>query len=167
MRIRALIFALLLTLLIVPSAAAQDKKPGCDPAALIAELAKLKTTGDQAKDMQALLDVQSRISAQNAVCAGTGIALESKDKVPKVYGPFTLPKGTYKVTATTTGYFIIHAKSSDNCADAFALFNLGPGEGNTGAETLLEIAGDSETCKFYLQTENASAPWKLVIAPLE
>jgi hypothetical protein len=164
MRIRALIMVLLLALLIVPSAAAQDKKPDCDPAALIADLAKLKSTGDQAKDMQALLDVQSKIAAQNAACAGTGVALEGKNKVAKVYGPFTLPKGMYKATATTKGDLSVVLKAPEECADKTLLFSLDQGDADTGAETLLEISAD---CKVFVEVRFMTAPWGLVIAPLE
>ena len=81
-------------------------------------------------------------------------------------GPFDLPAGNFKAVVTTTGYFIGELKvlSGDCSADnIMGLFNIPGGQGKDGAESSITSKG----CRMVINTSNISAPWKLVIEPLE
>ncbi len=69
-----------------------------------------------------------------------------------VLGPFNLPKGLYKITVKTSGFFqLFNASNNDE-----TIFNLFEGEGD-GAETVFRSSGGDYT----FRTDNISADWTL------
>lgn len=142
---------------------AQDKT-ACDLKPLAAKLAAFKLAGDDKKDMEALLKIQGDISAANVACNG----LTFSGKGNKVLSPFVLPKGLYKVTATTKGFFILDVQSvaGSDCKAGVKenLFNFFKGQGDDGSETSLNIEND---CRIILTTSNATDTWKLTFESIQ
>jgi hypothetical protein len=138
--------------------AAQDKT-SCEPAALIKQLATLKSTGDSAKDIAALLKIKKQIDAQYIACNG----MTWTARAAKILGPFELPKGAYKSILTTKGYFIGEfAAIEGECEVVGSIFyNIFEGQANDGSEQLLTSQG----CTAVIKTSNVSASWTLTIEP--
>lgn len=134
--------------------------PDCKPADTIKALAALKSTGDKDKDIDALVKAKQSIDAMYSTCRGLSW---KGTTVAKLIGPFDLPEGVYKATATTAGFLIIHIKVLSGDCEETSLFNLSDGEATTGSETTYESSG----CKILLEPSNISAPWKLTIEPLQ
>src|SRR5260370_35750596 len=75
------------------SAKPKTQKPTCAPASVITKAAALKSAGDNAKDMVALMTLAADINNANLVCNGmtfTGTGTTVTD-------PFDLAQGTYRV----------------------------------------------------------------------
>jgi hypothetical protein len=139
---------------------AQTDQPKCDPTVVIKAANSLKTSGDNQKDIAALIKFREQITAADIACSGLTF---KGTKVAKIIGPFDLPTGTYKVTATTPGYLIIHVRTVSGNCEQVSLYNLSSGEATTGSETLYESKG----CRVMLLPSNISAPWTLTFEPLE
>src|SRR5258708_5046163 len=93
--------------------ATQSTSADCRPSDLVKAANALKSTGDNTKDMAALVLLESQIGAMNAACAG----LKFKGgTVNKLVGPLNISAGTYKATVTTPGNLILHTKAlSGDC----------------------------------------------------
>ncbi len=74
-----------------------------------------------------------------------------------VLGPFNLPKGLYKITLNTSGFFQLFDVNNDT-----VIFNLFQGEGN-GAETVFRSQGGDYT----FRTDNISADWTLTFTNID
>jgi hypothetical protein len=88
-----------------PQSRAQTAQPKCDLSAVFKEAAALTTTGENQKDMTALLKLRDEISQANVVC--NGWTLKGDTKTKRIIGPIQISDGIYKATATTTGYLIL------------------------------------------------------------
>ncbi len=159
-----LFFILALTTPLSSSAQGQPtptKNPDCKPAALIEKAAKLTSSKDDKKDLDALLKLAADISAQNIACNG----LKFSGSGNKLLGPFDLPEGTWKLTVTTKGYFIAKAKTiSGECDDdTISSFLFMSGQASDGAGEVVESKG----CRLTIAISNISAPWTLTFEPLE
>jgi hypothetical protein len=81
------------------------------------------------------------------------------ESLQAVIGPIVIPSGTYRVTATTTGFIIADIEElSGNCDTGFlGLFNLFAGDANDGAETLVT----SSNCVGLITVGNTQEPWTI------
>lgn len=162
---KRLIFTLLFVFSVtipLPVAVAQSDNPTCNPSALLAELAKMKSTGDDAKDIAALVELQDQITEQNIVC--NGYVFEGKGT--GVVKPFDLPKGTYLLhfSAASGGISITPKVISGKCAEGMYLFTMSMQEAIE-----LESYIDSAGCKLGLSvdyTPIGKTAWTLTIEPL-
>ncbi len=139
------------------------KSPDCKPADVLKKAAALSSTGDDQKDLAALLKLAADISAQNVACNGLTF---KGNIIVKAIGPIEIPPGLYKVTATTRGYLILKIRLVDpDCADrdGFSIVNVGAGEATTGAEEIVRFMG----CKMFLQPSNVDAPWTVTLELLK
>jgi hypothetical protein len=156
---------LLLAVFVVVSRpiSAQSDKPECDPAGILKKAASLVTSGDKGKDMEALIALRDEISAANVACNGW----TWKGEGVKVVGPVLLTKALYKVTAKSSGYLTVFARSVEggNCKAGVVqnLFTLDDKEAKLGAETILDISND---CRLVLLMSNTSTAWTVAIEPL-
>ncbi len=75
-----------------------------------------------------------------------------------VLGPFDLPKGLYKITVNTSGFFQLFNVNNDD----EIIFNLFEGDGN-GAETVFRSSGGNYT----FRTDNISANWTLTFTNID
>jgi hypothetical protein len=93
-------------------------------------------------------------------CAG----LEFHGNANSVLGPVTFPDGTYRVTVTTSGFFIadIEAVSGSCDTDWNGLFNLTSGRASTGAQSSFTSHG----CVGLIEISNISSDWTLVFENL-
>jgi hypothetical protein len=140
---------------------AQADKPKCDPAAVIKKASALKSSGDVKKDMDALVKLQIDIATANIAC--NGMTFEGKGA--KIIGPFDIPKGDYRVTLKTNGFFSANLKVRDGTCEGGTfglLFNIFSGGANSGTEALIT----SEGCKAIIETSNVTESWKLTIEPI-
>ncbi|MBC7815012.1 MAG: hypothetical protein H7175_27890 [Burkholderiales bacterium] len=82
-----------------------------------------------------------------------------------VIGPVNIPTGTYRVTATTTGFIIVQLEPvSGSCEGGLlGLFNMMQGQGNDGAETMLV----SENCQTLIQVSNTNEAWTLEFSRID
>lgn len=114
-----------------------------------------------AKDLDAAGQYDAAVNAKKAlmtldtICLG----LDFEGNAEKVSDPVYVPKGIYRVTATTEGFFMLRPTILEgNCdPDGITLFNLSSGEGNTGAQAILK----SEGCVALWEISNVSAPYSL------
>jgi hypothetical protein len=138
---------------------AQQQKADCKPGDLFTQAGMLKSSGDSTKDIQTLLKFADAIQAQNIACNGM-VFTGSKGSV---IGPLELPKGTYKVTVKTKGFFISKSKIlNGECGGMFGLsFYIFEGSANDGEEKLFESQG----CKMAIETSNVSASYTITIVP--
>jgi hypothetical protein len=162
LRFALLMIIVVLTLPIVAISAQEN--PDCNPASVIDSASKLKSTGDTAKDIAALKELSIAISKQNIACNG----LKFEGNAAKIIGPFDLPKGMYKTTVTTKGFFIAELKVLDGECGTGSFSNHLYNMMNMELKELSEEAFlESEGCRLIIQTSNVSAPWVLTIEPLE
>ena len=130
----------------LPVAVAQSDTPTCNPSALIADMAKMKSAGDDAKDVTALVELRDRITAQNVACNG----YKFEGRSGKSLGPVEIPNGKYLLTVTTDGYIILKAELlGGGCMvdgdqiGKYALFGILKGQASEGAATVI----DSDSCR--------------------
>lgn len=160
---RTILFAILVlfSLMTVPT---QAQAPKCDPAAVIKLANGLKSAKSAQKDMAALMKLQDSITAAHIACNG----LTFKGTGEKVSKPFIIPKGLYKVTATSDGFLIVDLRSltgSDCQPDAqVGLFNLDRDQAKVGGETTLPVPGD---CRVIMSTSNTRTTWTITFEPIE
>lgn len=82
----------------------------------------------------------------------------------QVIGPVTIPAGTYRATATTAGFIIVHVDAlSGECGEgtgrnlSISLFSASRGQAVNGAEAVLTSRG----CSALLSVSNVQQPWTL------
>jgi hypothetical protein len=165
-RVALVLFLILSVISLVPHpSAAQTDKPKCDLTGVSKQVAAFKPSGDAKADLAALLKVRDAISQANVDCNGWTFSAKTGSKL---IGPFILPKGVYKITATTTGYLIVRVQQVDPECDQYktdyGIVNVAKGEANDGAESIETF---ENTCKIFLQPDNVSAPWTLTIEPVQ
>src|SRR5436190_20452880 len=90
-------------------ATAQTEKPKCDPGTVIKAANELKGSGDNQKDLAALVKLRDDISAANIACDGWSF----KGEKDKVLGPIDLATGLYLITIKTSGYGAAEGKVLD------------------------------------------------------
>jgi hypothetical protein len=163
MKFKALLLLVLLAL-ILPSSqpiAAQTAKPGCDPAALLAAMSALKSSGDNTKDWQTLQAISAAISNMNVICNG----LVFKGKGNKVLDPFILPAGTYRLTVKTKQAFIASGRTMEGagseCAPnkEFTMLNEVNLEGDKIIDSSTVVP--TSNCRILITTSNSSDDWTL------
>ncbi|RKX85350.1 MAG: hypothetical protein DRP57_03945 [Spirochaetes bacterium] len=74
-----------------------------------------------------------------------------------VLDPFNLPKGLYKITVNTSGYFQLFDVNNDT-----TIFNLFEGQGNG-----TEIVFNSKGGDYLFRTDNISANWTLIFTNID
>jgi len=140
MRRFALLIAACLLLTVSPTAAQTDPLPAA---------------------LDALTALHNRLATSDAACRG--LVFEQQNAT--VHGPLTIPPGTYRVTATTPGYFIADLQPlSGECdtPDYGNLFILSDGRAADGAQTIITSSG----CTAIITTSNITDPYTLTISPL-
>ena len=152
---------MLVFLLIVTPATAQDSGSDCDLTALVEAMGITSdtiTVGDMDATLNALSSLENLISRTRAECAGLAFDSEIEGLQP-VLGPITLEPGIWIATATTEAAFIGQMTLLDGeCESGFgALFNESSGQLSNGAQKIIESNG----CTFLLQISNAREPWTL------
>ncbi len=160
---RLILFAILTLTFVIsanrPPTRAQAEQPKCDPAAVIKQAAALTSTGDVTKDMAALLKLQNDISATNIACNG----MTFKGDRSKVFAPFDLPKGQYRMTVTTEGGFFASTKTvGGGYCTSGDLAVIGADKQVTEEDLI-----SSDGCRIILAVTTASDPWALTIEPLQ
>lgn len=137
---------------------APGAKGACAASDVIKEAAKLKSSGDDAKDLVALQLLAKRISAANITC--NGYVFEGKGS--KVFDPFDLPKGTYRIVLS----------GSDISLVTVTLEGLG-GEYCSGvvAGMMSESAVETSGCRAVLAVTAVSMgvepSWKITFESLK
>ncbi len=83
----------------------------------------------------------------------------SETLMTPVIGPVEIPAGTYRATATTTGYMIVAVEPLDGtCGHIWTgLFNLSSGEASTGVQEVITF----EECLAMIVIRNVWEPWTL------
>lgn len=151
------LFVLLLIALVIPTAAAQDTDPATclTPDALLASITTLLTES-QGMDTLTILDaLRTAVSEHTIACTGLAFSSE-QDGLRPVIGPFTIPAGLYRVTATTAHYMSTKFDVlSGECDAQTVRFNLSEGQATDGAQQVLE----SEGCEVLLSVSNTQQPW--------
>jgi hypothetical protein len=100
MKLLVIITLLIIALIASTPTTAQTPAPAkCDTAAVFDAAAKLKATGDNAKDLAALVELREQITALNIACAGHTFS----GKTIKVVAPFELPAGLWVWRGTGSG----------------------------------------------------------------
>ncbi|MBN1681266.1 MAG: hypothetical protein JW966_13345 [Anaerolineae bacterium] len=159
-RVVVIAVVLMLALSTVP-VRAQDGELQCSQAdidAAIDEATALLQTGEYAD----LVAARSVLAAVDSLCLG----LDFEGDADMVSDPVYVPEGLYRVTVTTEKYFIMHVmKLEGSCGHASfgSLFNVGEGEANNGADSLLE----SEGCEALWDISNVSAPYTVTFEKLK
>lgn len=156
----ALIIALALPLLAVAPLSAQGDKSACDTAPLFSKFAALKPSGDSDKDLAALADLASQISALNIACKGKSYS----GKGEKLVGPITLADGTYLVTIIGKTYIasgkVLDGKcgqsSSNTAFTAYSNAEIG--------RTASYIK--SQSCQMMIDMTLTVGDWQIIIEPL-
>lgn len=128
----------------------------CKPADLIASLKDLKSSGDAAKDMAALLKIQDQISDQSVACSG----LTFSGTGSKVIGPFDLAKGAYRFKVVKgLEFFTAELKGipDDLCVLGMV------------SSQKAEDQASSEGCRVTLavDTMGSSGDWEFTLEPLK
>lgn len=159
-----------------PLARAQES-PGCDPFTVSIRLtdgiSRAQHDLAQAKSLTTVLDqLIQAIQTLRDTCAGEGspestteaeASLSFSGDKDTVIGPVDIPAGTYRATATTAGYIIVHISAlSGECGagtrgSSDRLFSNSEGEATNGAESILI----SKACNALLEVSNITAPWTL------
>jgi hypothetical protein len=82
-----------------------------------------------------------------------------------VLGPLVFEDGRYRVTATTSGFFIANLDVIDGTCDAgfMGLFNLSSGQANTGAQSLMTTSN----CLTFIVISNTRESWTMDFELLE
>lgn len=172
-----IVLLLVITVALATPAIAQDKKPVCAPADVIKQLATLKSTGDNAKDIAVLLKLDKQIQAQSIACNGMTFTGTAK----KIVGPFDIAEGQYRVTATTWDYMfsakVSYAGDTACVGDSFMadqLFTMAMnGDNIYGAKVVAtyEALLNTQTCRMIIEVDAVSTmgskPWTLTIEPIE
>lgn len=162
---KLLAIALILVILAPFAVVMAQDAPPCDPASLIAEMAALKSTGDAAKDVAALMELRDAITAQNVAC--NGYTFEGSGG--KAVGPIELPEGKYLLTFTTNDYIILNGEiisgqcSIDGSEIGDYILNESEGGASQGAAVII----DSDGCKVLFITRNNTSKWTMIIEPLQ
>lgn len=158
------ILVLLLILVPVPMSA-QSSKPDCKPGDVIATANALKATGDNAKDMDALIKLSQDISAANIACGG----FRFSGSKPKILGPIDLPKGLFMVSLKTDGWGSAEGKVLDgqcgNEGDSVTAFGLNWLNATTPGLIAEYLA--SKGCKMTIEISLVTTPWELTIEPVK
>src|SRR5258708_8823883 len=118
-------------------ASAQGAKVDGKPGDVIAKAAALKSTGDDQKDMALLSDLTAQISAQNIACNG----LTFKGRGSKVYDPFDLAEGVYRITGKGQTNIFANFQSLGKIGDHFCTGAW------IGTEALMQF---SDGCRLLL-----------------
>lgn len=168
---RRLLLTLLLVILALPfPAVAQSDPPACAPAevtALMDEIAEFWNSAQAAQaddDLPTALDNLQRISNRVAMLRAACDGLSFSGASEMVLGPIVFPDGTYRVTATSEGYFTSHIEPMEGECEPSpqSLFNLSPEQAALGAQTVFRSAG----CIALITTENIRLPWTLTFERL-
>ena len=147
---RRLMFILLLLVIVsLPTAAAQDE-PTCDIPTLTetyaAQLAEATT-------LEEVIAVQTALSKEIAVCGG----LYFEGDAEEVFGPLEIPAGIYRGTVTTEGYFGLQITVLEGECDDSLIHQVSSGRGVEGSEFVYESAG----CTAVLEVSNITTPYTL------
>lgn len=153
------LFVLLLIALVIPTAA-QDADPATCPApdALLASITTLLTES-QGMDTLTILDaLRTAVSEHTIACTGL-VFNDELYGMQRVIGPFTIPAGIYRLTATTDGFFSSSFDLiSGECDTIFTAFILSEGKGSEGVQEVFE----SEGCEVLLSVRSSQEmPWKI------
>lgn len=136
-------------------AAGQGDKAKCDPSSVITKANALKSSKDAKADLIALNTLTQDISAVNIACNG----LTFKGKGTKVYDPFTLPAGTYRVKLTNSAIDLADVNLTESRCGIFASSTI-------GEESVLRTEG----CRAVMSVtprQNESAEWTVTFELLE
>ena len=107
-------------------------------------------------DLQLIANIAN---SQRAAC--DGLSFSGSDS--KLIGPVTIPAGTYRAKATTTGYIIVDVTAVDGQCGAGSrgtsegLFSLSSGEADKGAEALFTSKG----CTALIELSLIDTDWQL------
>jgi hypothetical protein len=166
--VKRIVFLMILVIVSLASASrstAQDTKPTCDPGAVIDKAAALKSSGNQKKDIAALLALRDEISSADIACNGMTFSGEGT----RILGPVVLKKGLYKITVTTKGNFKLYdlSMSGSTCKANITTSLIDEFRPDTEykAESVENIS--SEDCKLIFQTGGSGLPWTITFEPLQ
>lgn len=157
----ALLFIVMISALVASPrlSDAQADKPKCDPATVIKKANELKASGDAKKDIEALTALTSDISAANIACNG----FSWNGKGSKVYDPFDLPKGSYRMKLDWKGgplLATVEHIGETTCA------------GSVDNTTIENRFNASEDCRATLQVKiysdnDKATDWTITLEPLK
>lgn len=108
----------------------------------------------------ALRELQAELSAFDAACSGLSFSSEEYGLQPAI-GPFTIPAGVYRITATTGGYMITEYTALDGCEDGDlrdGRFLVSSGEADDGAQVALRLDDD---CEVLMVVSNTTESWTI------
>lgn len=169
-----------LSFLIAFTAGTQAQElPDCDPLNISIQLTDALNQAQrdmaQSKDLIAIFDqLDQAIQTLRETCAGGGESTtEAQPEAPStlsfsgdadtVIGPVDIPAGTYRATATTDGYLIVHITAiSGECGAGTSrlsegLFSLSKDDATNGAEAIFT----SRDCSALMEVSLVSVPWTL------
>jgi hypothetical protein len=136
----------------------------CAPAALIEKLAQLRPTGDNAKDIGVLTVIESQIAAVRVACAGQ--ALTFTGEADKAFGPLDFPKGTYRVSATSTAALAVSVITVSGDCGYLALlsttFEILP-----EPRTLEDVFQAGEACRAMVKVTGVGPAWEVTFTPVK
>lgn len=166
-----LMFVLLLSLLTTPTLAQENTTTGCDVNTLTAAITEIIGTlesaqaslegGDTASSVATLFDAENALANLRLQCSG----MTFQGSAATVLGPIDFPDGTYRVTATTSGFFIAELQPiSGTCETQLfgSLFTLMSGQATSGAEATFT----ARSCSTLVNVSNITAPWTLTFENL-
>jgi len=119
----------------------------------IAEIIQLLDQGKEADARELLDELHEAVVQTRAMLTG----LRFEGTANTLVDPFTLPVGTYRVTARTEGALIVKAFPVDDPDDYALLFNLFMEEAADGAGTVYRSNGE----RIMLEFTNITAPYEL------
>jgi hypothetical protein len=115
---------------------------------------------DAAAQYAAAVEAKVMLAALDSVCLG----LDFEGVTATVHDPIYIPAGLYRVTATTSGFFILQGTILDgSCDEEYAYFNLMMDRATTGAQ----ITFESQGCTMLWETSNISAPYSVTFEKLK
>lgn len=117
------------------------------------------TDGDVAAWLDSAFALRWYLSAMDAYCRGFAWDSETEGNQP-VIGPVRFPDGLYIATVETDGFFALQITEIEGTCEprrGSSLFNLGSGDGESGASATLETDG----CVALLEISNVTESWTL------
>jgi hypothetical protein len=161
---RLTIILILLSIVIPALQVTAQTQQKCDLTTALKLISSFKSSGDNDKDLTALLKLSSAISTANVSCGGYTVS----GSKAKLVGPFELKEGLYRASIKSDGSASMTGKVLDgDCGQSestnSAFFVLLT-KGHKIAETIINSGSD---CKLMVDIGLTLSQWTIVIEPLQ
>jgi len=125
----------------------------------VAQLQEAKSQ-DASAALASIVAVREMLAELDAQCLG----LEFSGTAGTVHGPVTVPEGIYRVSVSTSQFFIMqHEVLDGDCGDWGAIFNEMMHDGEFTAETIFK----SEGCSVLFETSNIFGPYTVTFEKIQ